>query len=227
MGGRDNQSQHSSQADRSHEEIRASLSGYAVAIALGQAPELRYSAVAAHLQACSACRADLEALLELVVPTYRGQLIPAASYPQPDLSFLRSPVAPAVEFRSSWFIDSLHQLVVEFSDALLASMRQSSYAQATRGEALYHYTPDPAPPNNLSITIDVFASDHNPDLGNVQVLLDIPSRDPFDQSGTNVTLSIGDRVWQGSTSATGSVTFTDVPLEHLSQLRVEISLPVA
>jgi hypothetical protein len=63
-------------------------------------------------------------------------------------------------------------------------------------------------------------------LSNVQVLLDIPSRDPFDQSGTNVTLSAGDRVWQGSTSATGSVTFTDVPLERLSQLRVEISPPV-
>jgi len=227
MGGRDNHSQHSSQTDRSHEEIRASLSGYAVAIALGQAPELRYPAVAAHLQACSACRADLEGLLEFVLPTYRGQLIPAASCSQLDLSFLRSPVVPADELRPTWLIDGLHRLVVEFSDALLASMRQSTYAQATRGAALYHYTPDPTPPNNLSITIDVFASDDSPDLGNVQVLLDIPSRDPFDQSGTNVTLSAGDRVWQGSTSATGSVTFTDVPLERLSQLRVEISPPMA
>jgi hypothetical protein len=129
MGGRENHSQHSSQTDRSHEEIRASLSGYAVAIALGQAPELRYPAVAAHLQACSACRADLEGLLEFVLPTYRGQLIPAASCSQLDLSFLRSPVVPADELRPTWLIDGLHRLVVEFSDALLASMRQSTYAQ--------------------------------------------------------------------------------------------------
>jgi hypothetical protein len=226
MGVRDDNSQRSSQLDRSHEEMRALLPSYATAMALGQAPEGYYSTVAAHLQTCAACRADLEELLELVVPTYRGQLIPAANNSQVDLSFLRSSAPQAVESRPSWFVDSLHRLVVEFSDALLGSMRQSAFAQAARGAALYHYAPVPAPPNNLGITIDVFASDSDPAVGNVQVLLDIPSRDPFDQSGTVVTLRVGDRVWEGSTSATGSVTFTDVPLERLSQLRVEISLPV-
>jgi hypothetical protein len=226
MGVRDDNTQHSSHTDRSHEETRALLPGYATAMALGQAPEMRYSAVAAHLHDCPTCRADLEELLELVEPVYRGQLIPAASYPQVDLSFLRSSAPRAVEPRPSWFVDSLHRLVVEFSDALLGSMGQSAFAQAARGAALYHYTPEPAPPNNLGITIDVFASDSDPDVGNVQVLLDIPSRDPFDQSGTAVTLRVADRVWEGSTSSTGSVTFADVPLERLSQLRVEISLPV-
>jgi hypothetical protein len=225
MGVRDDNSQRSSHADRSHEEARALLPGYAAVLALGQAPGFGYSAVAAHVQDCSACRADLEELLELVVPAYRGQLRPAASYPRLDLSFLRSPAPRAVEIRPSWFIDTFSRLVVEFSDALLASMQQSAYAQAARGGALYHYTPDPAPPNNLGITIDVFASDNRPDVGSVQVLVDIPSRDPFDQSGTNVKLWIGNRAWEGSTSATGSVTFTDVPLEPISQLRVEISLP--
>lgn len=224
MGVRDDNSQHPSHTDRSHEEAHALLPGYAVAMALGQVPESGYSALAAHLEDCSACRADLEELLELVVPVYRGQLLPTARLPQLDLSFLRSPVEQAVEIRSSWFIDTLNRLVVEFSDALLASMRQSAYAQAVRGAALYHYTPDP-PPHYLGITIDVFANDGDADVGNVQVLLDIPSRDPFDQSGTAVTLRVGDRVWEGSTSATGSVTFTDVPLERLAQLRVEIGLP--
>jgi hypothetical protein len=225
MGVRDDNSQHSNHADRSHDEARALLPGYAAATALGQAPELAYSAVAAHLQDCSACRAELEELLELVVSTYRGQLLPAARYPRLDLSFLRPP-APAVQICQGWFIDALNRLVIEFSDALLASMRQSAYAQAARGGALYHYTPDPAPPNRLGITIDVFANDGDADVGYVQLLLDIPSRDPFDQSGAAVTLRVGDRVWEGSTGATGSVTFTGVPLERLSQLRVEIALPV-
>jgi hypothetical protein len=224
MGVRDDNSQHSSHTDRSHEDARALLPGYAAATALGQAPESCYSAVAAHLQDCSICRAELAELLELVVPAYRGQLFPATNYPRLDLSFLGSPAPQAVEIRQVWFIDAFNRLVVEFSDALLASMRQSAYAQAARGAALYHYTPDP-PPHYLGITIDVFANDGDADVGNVQVLLDIPSRDPFDQSGTAVTLRVGDRVWEGSTSATGSVTFTDVPLERLAQLRVEIGLP--
>ncbi len=226
MGERDGISQHSSHTDRSHEEARALLPGYAAALALGQAPEIQYPEVAAHVQGCMACRADLDELLALVLPTYRGELVPAADYPQVDLSFLGSPAPQIAKTRPSWFIDSLHRLVVEFSDALLASMRQSAYAQAARGAALYHYTPESPPPDNLGITIDVFAADGKLQVANIQVLLDVPSRDPFDQSGTNVTLRIGDLVWEASTSATGSVTFTAVPLERLPQLRVEISLPV-
>jgi hypothetical protein len=131
------------------------------------------------------------------------------------------------EDRSSWFIDSLRRLVVQFSEELLASMRQPAYAQAARGPAIYHYTPDPAPPGNLGLTIDVFADERIADKGNIQVLLDVPSRDPFDQSGTRVNLRIGDLTWEGSTSTTGSVTFAAVPLKELARMRIEIALPEA
>ena len=219
MSGRDDGSQHSSHTDRSHMEVHAALPSYAAAMALGQAPEIQNPDVATHLHTCPACRAELDQLLELVLPAYHGQVTPAAGYPEFDLSFLR-PSEP----RPSWFIDSLRRLVVEFSEPLLVALRQTAYAQAVRGPAIYHYEPTPAP-SNLGLTIDVFADERAADQGNVQVLLDIPSRDPLDQSGLLVNLRVGDLHWEGTTSNTGSVTFASVPLKDLAQLRIEIALP--
>jgi len=224
MSERDDSSQHSSHTDRSHAEVHAALPSYAAAMALGQAPEIQYPDVATHLHTCPACSAELDELLELVMPAYRGQVAPAAGYPEFDLSFLRPSEARPSEPRPSWFIDGLRRLVVEFSEPLLVSLRQTAYAQAVRGPAIYHYEPAPAP-SNLGLTIDVFADERVADQDNVQVLLDVPSRDPFDQSGLSVNLRVGDLLWEGTTSATGSVTFAAVPLKDLARLRIEIALP--
>ena len=220
----DTSSQHSSQIARSHTEVHAALPSYAAAMALGQAPETLYPDVSAHLQTCPTCSAELDELLELVIPVYRGQVAAAAGAPEFDLSFLRPSAASSSEPRPSWFIDSFRQLVVEFSEPLLVALRQAPYAQAVRGPAIYHYVPEPAP-SNLGLTIDVFADERVADQGNIQVLLDLPSRDPFDQSGLLVNLRVGDRHWEGATSTTGSVTFASVPLKDLARLRIEIALP--
>ena len=225
MSERDDSRQHSTQPSRSHEETRESFPSYAMAMALGQAPEVRFPDVAAHLQDCPDCRAELDTLLELVIPAYRGQVTPADSYPQFNLAFLGSATTGAQDGTSNWLIDSLKKLVVEFSEGLLTSLQQPAYAQAARGPALYHYTPEPAPPGNLGLTIDVFADESVAEQGNIQVLLDVPSRDPFDQSGMRVNLRIGDLSWEGSTSTTGSVTFAAVPLKDLARMRIEIALP--
>jgi hypothetical protein len=225
MSERDDSRQHSTQPSRSHEEARELFPSYAVAMALGQATENRFQDVAAHVQNCPDCRAELDALLEVAVPAYRGQVAPADSYPQFNLAFLGMATTGTQESSSNWLIDSLRKLVVEFSEGLLASLQQPTYAQAARGPALYHYAPEPAPPGNLGLTIDVFADEHIADQGNIQVLLDVPSRDPFDQSGMRVNLRIGDQSWEGSTSTTGSVTFAAVPLKELARMRLEIALP--
>jgi hypothetical protein len=224
MSERDDRSQRASDIDRSHAEVLAALPSYAAAMALGQDPETRFPGLSAHLRTCPSCRAELEGLVELVMPAYRGQVESAASYPAFDLSFLPAQQARAIEPRPSWFIDSLQRLVVEFSDSLLVSLRQTAYAQAARGPAIYHYVPVPAP-SNLELTIDVFADEQAADRGNVQVLLDVPSRDPLDQSGLSVNLRVGDLLWEGTTSTTGSVTFASVPLKDLARLRIEIALP--
>jgi hypothetical protein len=225
MSERDESRQHSTQPSRSHEEARELLPSYAVAMALGQAPDIRFPDIAAHFQDCPDCRAELNRLLELVIPAYRGQISPADSYPLFDLAFLGSASARAQQAKPSWSIDGMRRLVVEFSEQLLTALRQPALAQAARGPTLYHYTPDPAPQGNLGLTIDVFADERVADQGNIQVLLDVPSRDPFDQSGTRVNLRIGDMTWEGSTSATGSVTFAAVPLKELARMRIEIALP--
>ena len=223
MSERDD-SQHSSHTNRSHAEVHAALPGYAAAMALGQAPEIQYPDVAAHLHTCPACSGELDELLELILPAYHWQVASAAGTPDFDLSFLRPKQAHSDEPRPSWFIDSLRRLVVEFSEPLLVAMRQTAYAQAVRGPAIYHYEPTPAP-SNLELTIDVFADERVADRGNVQVLLDLPSRDPLDQSGLSVNLHVGDLLWEGTTSTTGSVTFAAVPLKDLARLRIEIALP--
>jgi len=224
MSERDDTGQHFRHTDRSHAEVHAALPSYAAAMALGQAPETHDLDLAAQMRSCPACSAELDELLELVMPAYRGQVVPAASYPEFDLSFLRLSQVRLDEPRPSWFIDSLRRLVVEFSEPLLVSLRQAAYAQAVRGPAIYHYAPTPAP-SNLELTIDVFADERVADQGNVQVLLDLPSRDPFDQSGLSVNLRVGDLLWEGTTSTTGSVTFAAVPLKDLARLRLEIALP--
>jgi hypothetical protein len=224
MSERDDSNQHFRHIDRSHAEVYTALPSYAAAMALGQAPETRDPDLAAHLYSCPACSAELDELLELVMPAYHGQVTPAAGYPEFDLSFLRLNHTRLDEAHPSWFIDSLRRLVVEFSEPLLVSLRQTGYAQAVRGPAIYHYVPTPAP-SNLELTIDVFADERVADQGNVQVLLDLPTRDPFEQSGLSVNLRVGDLLWEGTTSTTGSVTFAAVPLKDLARLRIEIALP--
>jgi hypothetical protein len=206
-----------------HEEALASLPEYAAAVALGQVPSAYYPAVAAHIASCPGCRAALETLLELVMPAYTGQVEPAGGFPQFELSFLPPAVEQPAEPRRIWHLDEMRRLVIEFSEALLASRRSGMLAQAARGQSLHRYTLDP-PPGNLTATIEVFAGD-DPELGNVQVLIDMPGRDPFDQAGIRVTLRVAHRVWEGTTGETGSAIFTAVPLKLLSQLRVEIRLP--
>ena len=224
MSERDDSSPHPSHTDRSHADVHAALPSYAAAMALGQAPEILYPDVSAHLSTCPTCSAELDELVELVMLAYGGQVAPATGLPKFDLAFLRANIALPSAPRPSWFIDSLRRLVVEFSEPLLAALQQTAYAQAVRGPAIYHYEPAPAP-SNLGLTIDVFADEQIADQGNVQVLLDVPTRDPFDQSGLLVNLRVGDLHWEGTTSTTGSVTFASVPLKDLAQLRIEIALP--
>jgi len=211
-------------SDSLHEATRAALLEYAAAIALGQTAPAQYPAVAAHIEGCPDCRAELDALLDLVIPAYTAQVEPAGSFPQFDLAFLPPAVKQPAEPRRAWIIDEMRRLVISFADVLLALQQSPALAQAARGQSLHRYTLDP-PPERLTATIEVFAGDDAPELGNIQVLIDMPGRGPFDQAGIHVALLVGSRVWQGATGETGSATFSGVPLKLLSQLRIEIALP--
>jgi hypothetical protein len=222
MGERHHSRQQASKRNRSHKEARMAFPEYAVAMALGQAPRTQFPEVAAHLDHCAACRAELETLLELVAPIYSGQVEPTADLPGLDISFLRVGARPPLEPARPWFIDEARRLVVSFSEALLAALRPAAVVRAARGDALYRY--QPALPSQLSLTIDVFASSDGADMVNIQVLIDVPDRDPLEQAGIPVTLRMGDIVRQEATGETGSATFAAVPMGLLPSIRIEIAL---
>lgn len=198
--------------------IRELFPGYAAKAALGHPPE-DYPRVTAHLAICPACRADLAELIELVGPAYTGAIEPAARYPRADLSFLRQPAAHA----RPWSIDALGRLLIEFSEALLDILRGPQLAGDLRGQLLYRYVQDPDSVHDLNVTIEAFAEDLAGGLGRVRVLVDRPSRDPLDQSGSRVELRADGEAWQDETDDSGCVDFSPIPLAALPRLRVAIS----
>lgn len=200
--------------------MRELLPEYAAQLALGKHPEELYRQVAEHLQQCEACRAELNELLDLTIAAYTGQVEPAASYPQADLSFLYQESARVPD--RPWLIDALGRLVITFSEGLLATAGRPSLAGAARGQLLYRYVQDPESVHDLAVTIEVFADERARDVGRVQVVVDVPSRGPLDQTGSQVVLRFGDAFQQGETDESGCVSFAPVPLAALPRLRVEV-----
>ena len=205
-----------------HQAIRELLPIYAMEAALGGVPEIRYADVAAHLARCATCRADLDELQELTNLAYTGQIEAARYYPPVDLSFMHLPAAPLNSPQQSWLIDALGHLIVVFSDALLKALRQPTLAGATRGQLLYRYVQEPGSVQDLDVTIEAFVEDAASRLGRIRVGVDVPSRGPFDQAGSQVVLHAGETTWQDETDEVGCVDFAPIPLEALPQLRVEV-----
>ena len=204
--------------------MRKLLAEYATVAALGRAPEMIYPRVAAHLATCAACRADMEELLALTEASFAGQVAAAPGYPPVDLSFLSMP-APTAPQRP-WFTDALGRLTVLFSEPLLKLLRPPALAGATRTaqeQLLYRYVQEPGSLQDLDVTIEAYIVDPARGLGRVRVGVDVPSRGPLDQAGSQVVLRAGDAIWQDETDELGSVDFAPFPLESLPRLRVEIT----
>jgi hypothetical protein len=211
--------------DRPHHPFREQLPAYATAIAIGANPEATDPGLAAHLAGCRTCTAELHELLELVRPAYAGQFAPAARYPTIDLTFLEAPVQMPQQNAPIWRLDA-GRIVIRFSDALLADMRRQPLvgaARAARGQLIYRYTQEPSSLHDLDVSIEVYAEDAAQRQGRVRVGVDVASRGPLEQSGSLVTLYMGEANWKAETDETGCVDFAPVPLEELPSLRVEIT----
>jgi hypothetical protein len=205
--------------------MRDELPAYATAIAIGDAPAALYPAVAAHLAACAECQNTLDELLELLEPAYAGRLEPAARYPAANLAFLEVPMQLSQPAAPVWLLDA-GRLMIRFSDALLAAIRQqplAGAARSARGQLIFRYTQEPGSVNDLDISIEVYAEDTAQRQGRVRVGVDVPSRGPLDQTGSLVTLHLGDTDLHGQTDESGCVDFAPVPLDALPSLRVEIT----
>jgi hypothetical protein len=200
------------------------LAEYAAALALGCAPAEQYADVAAHVQRCAACQANLDDLLEVVEPAYIEGIRPAGAYPPPRLWFLEDAMNIASTAQRAWQLDA-GRLRIAFSDALLAALRQPALAGAARGQLLYRYTQEPGSVADLDVAIEVYAENAAQHQARVRVSVDVPSRGALDQTGSRVVLHAGDVQLQGETDESGTVDFAPVPLEELPRLRVEITPP--
>ena len=210
--------------DRPAHPFREELPAYAAALAVGADAAARAPSIAAHLAACPDCAAELHELLELVRPAYAGALTPAAHYPAVDLTFLEAPMQLPQPTAPAWRFDS-GRLTIQFSNALLASMRQRPLvgaARGARGELIFRYTQEPASLHDLDVSIEVYTEDAAQQQGRVRVGVDVASRSPLDQHGSLVTLYLGEVNWEAETDETGCVDFVPIPLEELPSLRVEI-----
>ncbi|GAB4191004.1 MAG: hypothetical protein OHK0022_04330 [Roseiflexaceae bacterium] len=203
-----------------HEQVRERLPEYAAVVALGGAAP-QPQELAAHLRGCASCQAELEELVTLTDAAYAGRIPAAAAYPRPDLACLGLRVAARPAPAQPGVFDRLGRLVVSFSEALLASLQTPSLAGAMRGSLLCRYTQGGGP-RNIDVTIEVFTEDSARERGRIQVMVDVPDNDPFDQSGSRVILQADDRSWDAATDETGCVSFAGIPLGALPRLRVEV-----
>ncbi|MBK9710091.1 MAG: hypothetical protein IPO81_01965 [Kouleothrix sp.] len=204
--------------------MRELLPAYATAVALGLPRAVQYALLEIHLAQCAQCQVELDDLLEMIDATATGQIEPAPAYPQANLSFLGPPPKPPALSAPAWSFGA-GRLVVDIPAPLLGASRQAGLAGAARGRLLYRYVQEPGSVADLEVAIEVYAEDGPQHQGRVRVSVDVPSRGPFDQTGSVVVVHANEATWSGETDETGSIDFAPVPLGALPHLRVEITPP--
>lgn len=207
----------------SHDALREFLPSYATEEVCGNDPQAAYPQVAAHLLSCVACDEELEELLELMVPAYLGHIPAAPSYAQADLSFLKPQQRLATTASKPGIIEEVQRLLIIFSDSLLDMLKQPSLAGAMRGQLLYSYAVESEQRPQMNCQIDIFTEDAAGKQAKVEVMVEVPTRDPFEQAGCQVMMYTNDRRWQAETDEAGTVEFDDVPLALLPHLRIEVT----
>jgi hypothetical protein len=206
----------------SHEAANASLYTYANEAVLGHAPEALYPEVAAHLATCVECCADLDELLTHARSAHAGAIEPAPSYPKVNLARLTPPWRNSNTTPHPWFVDRLGRLWVDFSEALLTTLRPPAFAGGARESSLlYAFHARRQSPHDLAWTIQILAEAES-EMVAMQINVDVPNRRPFDQAGSQVVLHMEQATRHDATDELGSVAFEHIPLNALPKLRVEI-----
>ncbi|MFL5802924.1 MAG: hypothetical protein ACJ8CR_14430 [Roseiflexaceae bacterium] len=188
---------------------------------MGDAPEARYPAVAAHLARCAHCRADLAELLEETRAAADPTDLPASARPQPDLARLPRPWQQSGTDRP-WFIDRFRRLWLEFSQPLLQSWQPSPLLGAARGTLLFGYQQE-ALSNDPGLRVHIYADD-DPTMALVSVTVDLLDQNALDQAGLAVAIYIDDSAWWAETDRSGTARFSQVPRDALGRLRLAITL---
>jgi hypothetical protein len=204
--------------------IRDLLPRYVTLEVLGHNPSTADARVAEHCAGCAECQAELDELRALMAvdPLSQGDAAPPSTF---NLFFLHPPAAPAPETNPLWQIDPRGRLTFTFSQTLFTA-RQPSFAGARRGQHLYTFDLKLDPPHGCNVVIKVIQSPSSGDasarLVDVEVNVEVINASPLDQSGSDIVIVTDSVYRRDQTDMSGCARFSGVPLQDLSELRVEV-----
>lgn len=210
-----NSRKHSAWTEQEHKAVRDMLPEYATTEALGRTPAPLPPDIAQHLADCADCRALCDRILELTAATFDGRIAAAPPHPGPDLRFLGRAQAASSP-------PNLGRMIITLSQELLMSLAPPAAVRAGNGRQLYRYGLKPDAQPDLQIQIEVFRNDREPELGRLEITVEVTTRDPLDQAASTVILRYGDVEQQASTDDVGRSIFEAVPLSALPGLEIEV-----
>jgi len=217
--------------DLQHEQVREMLPEYAMLQLSGAPPGSCWDELESHLASCDECRDALNELRQILLDTYSGQLEPTQPTAEPDLSFLPPPPAArynpvaALADRATANLDTAldlaRQVVIQFTEPLIAHLRQPVLAGGYRGTHYCSYEHPRQQDDSLHVTIDISTIDPERTLCRVLVCVMHPAR-PFDHEGSQVRLHFGTFTREAATDHQGFAPFDSIPLEFVPQLQFTI-----
>ena len=186
--------------------------------------QVRFPAVAAHLDQCLSCQQAYQELLALLALEHAGELVAPPVAPTFDFAYLpqRPAPRPAQPSARPWRLDDLGRLVIQFTAELLAGLQgpalQPAFLKSDTPAALTYELTDAA--DDLHVRIEAESQRRNPQQMTIEVAVDIPSRGGWPHlAGSIVTLQRGDELLdQQETDSFGKVVFEDVSATDLPQL---------
>ncbi|HMQ29912.1 MAG TPA: hypothetical protein PKD53_04250 [Chloroflexaceae bacterium] len=205
----------------SHQDVADLLGAYVAATLEGRAPATLYPQVAAHLERCADCQAELNELLALTAATYDGEEPLPEHYPEPDLTGLRPAEPEQGGPLWAWRLDEAGQWLVVLTRGLLATGRPSLLVGAARADdLLYDLRVPPSAEGAPELRIEVF--DQGGSLA-LRVSVDLAERDAFDMAGVEVMAAApGAGAWSAVTDDVGAAMFRGIPRPALEGLHLGV-----
>lgn len=199
-----------------HAAIQALLPEYLALAAEGGVSEELYPQVAEHLRTCSRCQAEASELMELSAMAHSGSFQDLE--PRRVLAVQPRTASPLALVRSS-----LGELYLAFTRPLVEGWFQPSMAGAFRGQLIARETATTAEPHSATLAIELRSVDAA--TCSLTVHVQLPERDPLEQSGATVSLSAGKLRRTEQTDAVGCVEFDAIPFDNLPLLRLTVTPP--
>lgn len=185
--------------------------------------------VAQHLDSCVDCAEVYAQVYELLGAESNGRLPQPVTIPEPDLSFLDSPVNLWTMLQTA--LQITHEQITLRLDVVLAALLlpQASPGlvrggeDGRFGEQLLSLTPEQTP-IDLPFSLNAYADRANGELCLVEVTVEPPGKSWPDLGGQEVIVRYLDGMQTAVTDDWGTAVFTNIPRAELQNLILEIHL---